>query len=97
MTRGQQFRGLLRGGNLTIAPGAYDCITARAITRAGFPAVYMTGAGTAGALGYPDYGLITMSEMAGNAGRIADAVDVPVIADAGLRQRTQCDAHCSGI
>ena len=82
MTRGQQFRGLLRGGNLTIAPGAYDCITARAITQAGFPAVYMTGAGTAAALGYPDYGLITMSEMADNAGRIADTVDVPVIADA---------------
>jgi 2-methylisocitrate lyase-like PEP mutase family enzyme len=42
----------------------------------------MTGAGTAAALGYPDYGLITMPEMADNAGRIADAVDVPVIADA---------------
>jgi 2-methylisocitrate lyase-like PEP mutase family enzyme len=44
--------------------------------------VYMTGAGTAATLGYPDYGLLTMSEMADNAGRIAAAVDVPVIADA---------------
>jgi 2-methylisocitrate lyase-like PEP mutase family enzyme len=42
----------------------------------------MTGAGTAATLGYPDYGLVTMSEMADNAGRIAAAVDVPVIADA---------------
>ena len=42
----------------------------------------MTGAGAAAALGYPDYGLITMSEMADNAGHIADTVDVPVIADA---------------
>jgi 2-methylisocitrate lyase-like PEP mutase family enzyme len=42
----------------------------------------MTGAGTAATLGYPDYGLLTMSEMADNAGRIAAAVDVPVIADA---------------
>ena len=82
MTRGQQFRGLLRGGNLTIAPGAYDCITARSIVQAGFEAVYMTGAGTAATLGYPDYGLVTMSEMADNAGRIAAAVNVPVIADA---------------
>ena len=82
MTRGQQFRELLRRGNLTIAPGAYDCITARSIVQAGFDTVYMTGAGTAATLGYPDYGLVTMSEMADNAGRIAAAVEVPVIADA---------------
>ena len=72
----------MQRGGLTIAPGAYDCITARSIAQAGFAAVYMTGAGTAATLGYPDYGLVTMSEMADNAGRIAAAVDVPVIADA---------------
>ncbi len=82
MSRGRQFRDLLGRGVLTIAPGAYDCITARSIVQAGFGAVYMTGAGTAATLGYPDYGLLTMSEMADNAGRIAAAVDVPVIADA---------------
>ena len=82
MSRGRQFRELLRRGGLIIAPGAYDCITARLIAQAGFDAVYMTGAGTAATLGYPDYGLLTMSEMADNAGRIAAAVDVPVIADA---------------
>src|SRR5262249_21607011 len=82
MSRGRQFRDLLRRGGLIIAPGAYDCITARSIAQAGFGAVYMTGAGTAATLGYPDYGLLTMSEMADNAGRIAAAVDVPVIADA---------------
>jgi 2-methylisocitrate lyase-like PEP mutase family enzyme len=67
---------------MTIAPGAYDCITATLIAHAGFPAVYMTGAGTAASHGYPDYGLLTMSEMVGNASRIAGAVDLPVIADA---------------
>jgi 2-methylisocitrate lyase-like PEP mutase family enzyme len=82
MTRGRQFRELLRRGTMTVAPGAYDCITARTIAQAGYSAVYMTGAGTAATLGYPDYGLVTMSEMADNAGRIAAAVDVPVIADA---------------
>jgi len=82
MNRALQLRELLRRGGLTIAPGAYDCITARTITQAGFAAVYMTGAGTAATLGYPDYGLVTMSEMAENAGRIASAVDAPVIADA---------------
>jgi 2-methylisocitrate lyase-like PEP mutase family enzyme len=82
MSRGRQFRELLGRGGLIIAPGAYDCITARSIAQAGFDAIYMTGAGTAATLGYPDYGLVTMSEMADNAGRIAAAIDVPVIADA---------------
>jgi 2-methylisocitrate lyase-like PEP mutase family enzyme len=82
MSRARQFRELLRRGGLTIAPGAYDCITARSIAQAGFDAIYMTGAGTAATLGYPDYGLVTMSEMAENAGRIASAVNAPVIADA---------------
>lgn len=82
MSRARQLRDLLRQGGLVIAPGAYDCITARCIAQAEFSAVYMTGAGTAATLGYPDYGLLTMSEMAENAGRIAAAVAVPVIADA---------------
>jgi 2-methylisocitrate lyase-like PEP mutase family enzyme len=52
------------------------------VQQAGFPAVYMTGAGTAAALGYPDYGLLTMTEMVDNAGRMAAAVSVPLVADA---------------
>ena len=82
MSKARQLRSLLRQDGMTIAPGAYDCITATLIARAGFPAVYMTGAGTAASHGYPDYGLLTMSEMVENAGRIAGSVDVPVIADA---------------
>ena len=67
---------------MVVAPGAYDCLTARSIERAGFSAVYMTGGGTAASMGYPDYGLLTMTEMAENAGRIAASVKLPVIADA---------------
>ena len=81
MSKGKMFREALKRGMVT-APGCYDCVTARSIERAGFEAVYMTGAGTAASLGYPDYGLITMSEMADNAGRIATAIKLPVIADA---------------
>src|ERR1700732_4932921 len=77
-----RLRALLKQDAMVIAPGAYDCISARVIAQAGFPAVYMTGAGTAATLGYPDFGLVAMSEMAENAGRIAAAVRVPVIADA---------------
>jgi 2-methylisocitrate lyase-like PEP mutase family enzyme len=82
MTQAQRFRELLRRDGMIVAPGAYDCITARLIARAGFDCVYMTGAGTAATLGYPDFGLVTMSEMVDNAGRIAGAVELPVIADA---------------
>jgi 2-methylisocitrate lyase-like PEP mutase family enzyme len=81
MTASSRLREMLRQ-DMIVAPGAYDCITARAIELGGFGAVYMTGAGTAATLGYPDFGLVTMSEMAENAGRIAGAVKVPVIADA---------------
>jgi 2-methylisocitrate lyase-like PEP mutase family enzyme len=73
---------LFSSDQLIVAPGAYDCITARTIEQNGYPAVYMSGAATAAAFGYPDYGLVTLSEMAANAGRIAAAVGVPVIADA---------------
>jgi 2-methylisocitrate lyase-like PEP mutase family enzyme len=82
MSRASELRALIKRGGMTIAPGAYDCITAKAIAQARFDAVYMTGAGTAAAHGYPDYGLLTMSEMVGNASKIAAAVDLPVIADA---------------
>src|SRR5438874_6753226 len=82
MTQAARFRELMRRDGMVVAPGAYDCITARLIERAGFDAVYMTGAGTAAMLGYPDFGLVTMSEMVANAGRIATAVTLPVIADA---------------
>jgi len=82
MSQAGRFRELLQQDGMVVAPGAYDCITAKLIAQAGFDAVYMTGAGTAATLGYPDFGLVTMSEMVANAGRIAAAVDLPVIADA---------------
>ena len=75
-------RKLLKSGKLVVAPGAYDCITGRMVDQAGFPAVYMTGAGTSASLGYPDFGLVTMSEMVANARRIVDTIDVPLISDA---------------
>jgi 2-methylisocitrate lyase-like PEP mutase family enzyme len=67
---------------MVVAPGAYDGLTAKLVAQAGFSAVYMTGAGTSVSHGYPDFGLLTMSEMVENAGRIVRAVNVPVIADA---------------
>ena len=76
-------RELLAGPEPVLAPGAYDALSARLVERAGFPAVYMTGFGaSASLLGRPDVGLLSFDEMAGHARRLAQAVSVPLIADA---------------
>ncbi len=79
-----RLRVLLAQPDLLVAPGAYDALSARLITQAGFPAVYMTGFGTAAStLGQPDVGLLTMSEMVSRAAALAAIVeDRPLIADA---------------
>ena len=77
------FRQMLSDPGIITAPGAYDCLTAAIIEKTGFPAVYMTGAGTSVArIGYPDLALATATEMISNAAAIAATVGVPVIADA---------------
>lgn len=68
--------------DMVVAPGCYDGITAKLIQAAGHHAAYMTGAGTSASLGYPDFGLITMTEMVDNAARITRSIDMPLICDA---------------
>ncbi len=82
MSKGKQLKALMDSEGMVVAPGAYDGMTAKLIRQADFSSVYMTGGGTSCSHGYPDFGLLTMSEMVENAGRIADAVDVPIISDA---------------
>ena len=76
-------RELFEADEMVLAPGCYDALGARLIEEAGFSAAYMTGFGSAASrLGRPDVGLMTLSEMVDNARRIAQAIDIPVIADA---------------
>ena len=77
-----RLRELLAGPEMIVAPFVFDCLQAKLAAAAGFDAVYMTGFGTAAARGYPDLGLLTMSEMAANARAISNSVNVPVICDA---------------
>ena len=78
-----KFRQLIEGPGIVVAPGAYDCLTAALIERAGFEAVYMTGAGTSiSKLGLPALGIATMNDMVRNANAIARTVDIPLISDA---------------
>lgn len=78
-----KLRELLARNEPTLAPGAFDALSARVVESAGFDAVYMTGFGSSAALlGQPDVGLLTQNEMMENARRMAQALSVPLIADA---------------
>lgn len=70
------------GRRFVLAPGVYDGLTAKIAAHVGFDALYMTGFGTAAALGMPDVGLTTLTEMAANVSRCVEASGLPVIADA---------------
>lgn len=70
-------------GPILVAPGVYDALTARLVAQAGFEALYLSGAGLSySLLGRPDLGFLTMTEMAERAAYVADAVPLPLIADA---------------
>ncbi|HXW85314.1 MAG TPA: isocitrate lyase/phosphoenolpyruvate mutase family protein [Candidatus Binataceae bacterium] len=79
---GKRLRELLARPAMIVAPFVFDCLQARLAEDTGFEAVYMTGFGTAASRGFPDLGLLTMTEMIANVGAIAGAVEVPVVADA---------------
>ncbi len=82
MSPSEQLRALMARPEIIVAPGAYDGLTAKLVEATGFQAVYMTGAGASASRGFPDYGLVSMSEMVEDAGILAGAVRIPVIADA---------------
>lgn len=77
-----RLRELIRQKQMTVAPFVFDCLQAKLAEQAGFEAVYMTGFGTSAARGFPDLGLMTMTEMVANVRALANAVKIPVIADA---------------
>jgi 2-methylisocitrate lyase-like PEP mutase family enzyme len=82
MTPRQELRRLICQTGYTMVPGAYDSLTARLVEAAGFAAVYLTGGGYSRASGYPDLGLLSLTENVQFIGRTVEAVAIPVIADA---------------
>ena len=77
-----KLREMLASGNMVTAPFILNALHAKIAESVGFDSVYMTGSGTAAERGFPDVGLLTMTEMVTNARYIADAVDIPVVCDA---------------
>lgn len=80
--RNRRLRERLAGPELFIAPGAFDCVSARLVEAAGFGALYITGSGVSmSALGAPDVAALSFGEILDRVKRICDVVSIPVIAD----------------
>ncbi len=77
-----RLRVLLHGGDVVVAPGVWDGLSARLVARAGFAAVYASGGAIARSMGYPDLGLLSLSEIVDRLANIVEHAGVPVIADA---------------
>ena len=99
-----RLRELLAADGLIVAPFILNALHARIAESVGFDAVYMTGAGTSAEKGFPDVGMLTMTEMVTNAKYIANAIDIPVICDADTgygnaltTQRTVREYEAAGV
>ncbi|PKH23397.1 MULTISPECIES: isocitrate lyase/PEP mutase family protein [Pseudomonas] len=82
MKSAKVLRDLLNSGKTVMAPGAYDGLSSRLVSLAGFDAVYASGGAIARASGYPDIGLLSFSEVVERIEKIVEASEIPVIADA---------------
>jgi 2-methylisocitrate lyase-like PEP mutase family enzyme len=76
-------RSRLGQGNIVVAPGCYDGLSALLIEQAGFSAAYLSGAGIAYTrFGRSDVGLVTMTEAAETLAAVTDRIGIPVMVDA---------------
>jgi len=76
-------RARIQGGEILLAPGIFDGLSAHLAQEAGAEAIYLSGASIAYTRhGRPDIGLVSMSEVADTIALIADRTDLPLIVDA---------------
>jgi 2-methylisocitrate lyase-like PEP mutase family enzyme len=77
-----KLKALLTSGRITVAPGAYDGLSARLVEQAGFAAIYASGGAIARSTGVPDLGLLSMNAIVDRLASMVDVVGVPIVADA---------------
>ncbi|WP_374465952.1 oxaloacetate decarboxylase [Ferrovibrio sp.] len=78
-----KLRERLRSGDIVVAPGVYDGLSALVAARAGFEALYLSGASIAYTrFGRSDIGLVSMTEVADTLGAIRERVETDIIVDA---------------
>jgi methylisocitrate lyase len=80
-SKARRLRGLL-DTQTVVLPGAFNALTAMQIERAGFQALYVSGAGLSATRGLPDIGLLSLTEVVSDAATITKAVTIPAIVDA---------------
>lgn len=77
-----ELRKLINGRKIIITPGVFDGLSTLLAKQAGFKVLYTSGGAIARSAGYPDIGLLTMSEVCWAVSNIVNATHLPVIADA---------------
>lgn len=77
-----QLRALLAQEGLITAPGVYDGLSAKIAEAAGVAVLYMSGGAIARSMGYPDIGLVTLTEMQKRLEEIRAVTALPLIVDA---------------
>lgn len=82
MKKTTQLRDYLRGQKILVAPGVSDGLSALLAKKAGFSVLYASGGAIARSAGYPDIGLLTMTEVCSVISHIVDVSELPVVADA---------------
>lgn len=81
LSKAGKLRELFAGKTIAI-PGAFNALTAMQIERAGYDALYISGAALSAVRGFPDIGLLSLEQVAAEARTIARVVSIPVIVDA---------------
>ncbi len=97
MNAPSKLRELLDGGELVVAPGVFDGLSARLVELAGFAAVYGSGGAVSRAIGLPDIGLLSLTEVTEQMRRIVDSTDLPVIADADTGFGNAINTHRTAL
>ncbi len=77
-----RLRQMLASDGIYLAPGAFDGMTARLIEQAGFDLVYASGGAIARSCGFPDIGLLSLTEVQQRLAQMTEVTSLPIIADA---------------
>jgi len=78
---GTRFRALLERPQILRMPGTHNGIAALQAARAGFEALYLSGAGMSSSMGLPDLGIITVDEVCFFIRQVARSSGLPVLVD----------------
>jgi methylisocitrate lyase len=81
LSPGERFRALLRQGECLGIPGAHNALAGLMAKRAGFQALYLSGAAMSASMGLPDLGIITVDDVCFFIRTCSRATGLPVLVD----------------